>query len=69
MQIIPGPPFVFGALTVALAIVVAMFIPERQSPLKVRRGNGNDSDLVDLENPNLAPHQAPLIPPQDPAIL
>lgn len=69
----PGPPFVFGALTVALAIVVALFIPERQS--KLRRQGGNDSDLVDLENPNHHPGQqtpsqtmAPLIP-QDPAIL
>ncbi|OXA55543.1 Hippocampus abundant transcript 1 protein [Folsomia candida] len=68
--IIPGPPFVFGAFTVALAIGVALFIPERSK----RRQGGTDSDLVDLENPNLLPGgkmpntMAPLIP-QDPAIL
>jgi len=27
-QIVPGPPFVFGALLVILAIMVAAFIPE-----------------------------------------
>ncbi|XP_035706679.1 hippocampus abundant transcript 1 protein isoform X3 [Folsomia candida] len=69
-HIIPGPPFVFGAFTVALAIGVALFIPERSK----RRQGGTDSDLVDLENPNLLPGgkmpntMAPLIP-QDPAIL
>jgi hypothetical protein len=69
LKIIPGPPFVFGAFTVALAIVVALFIPERNK----RR----QADMVDLENPNqLLPGQtpnqtmAPLIPHhQDPAIL
>ena len=27
-QIVPGPPFVFGALLVILALMVAAFIPE-----------------------------------------
>jgi len=68
-QIMPGPPFVFGSLMVMLAIIVALFIPERNSK---RRQGGCDSDLIDLEN-NPHPGQnpqtmAPLIP-QDPAIL
>ena len=27
-ELVPGPPFVFGALLVILAIIVAAFIPE-----------------------------------------
>lgn len=34
-ELAPGPPFVFGALMVALAIVVAIFIPnEKNDPLR-----------------------------------
>ena len=29
----PGPPFVFGALLVMLAIMVAAFIPDTNSPI------------------------------------
>jgi hypothetical protein len=29
----PGPPFVFGALLVMLAIMVAAFIPDTTSPI------------------------------------
>jgi len=74
LQVMPGPPFVFGSLMVVLAVSVAMFIPEKKFT-KIRRQGGSDStDFIDLENPHLTPGQtpsqtmAPLIP-QDPAIL
>lgn len=31
LQLIPGPPFVFGALLVILALIVAAFIPDNQN--------------------------------------
>ena len=31
--LMPGPPFVFGALLVMLAIMVAAFIPDTNSPI------------------------------------
>jgi len=31
-SLVPGPPFVFGALMVILAILVAAFIPEKVTP-------------------------------------
>ena len=56
---------------VALAVAVALFIPEAKT--KIRRQGVSDSDLIDLENPQtggptLSQTTAPLIP-QDPAIL
>lgn len=38
-QLAPGPPFVFGAFMVAIAIIVAVFIPDEQSDL-ARRPSG-----------------------------
>ena len=32
----PGPPFVFGAMLVILAILVAAFIPDTGAPLSLR---------------------------------
>ncbi|XP_056320186.1 hippocampus abundant transcript 1 protein isoform X2 [Danio aesculapii] len=32
-SVIPGPPFVFGACTVVLAMLVAVFIPAQQAPV------------------------------------
>jgi hypothetical protein len=37
-HIIPGPPFVFGALLVILALLVAAFIPDHI----MSSGNGNN---------------------------
>lgn len=33
-QVIPGPPFAFGAILVLAAIIVATYIPESLNPLK-----------------------------------
>lgn len=38
-QIAPGPPFVFGAFMVALAVCVAVFIPDEQND-PARRPSG-----------------------------
>lgn len=38
-QLAPGPPFVFGAFMVAIAILVAIFIPDEQSD-STRRPSG-----------------------------
>jgi hypothetical protein len=74
LQIMPGPPFVFGSLMVVLAVAVALLIPERKS-VRVRRQGGSDgTDQIDLENPQRSlghtPSQTmvPLIS-SDPAIL
>merc|ERR1711976_921375 len=40
-SIVPGPPFVFGALLVILALMVAAFIPEAQG--HVGEGSRNNS--------------------------
>ena len=37
-QIVPGPPFVFGALLVILALMVAAFIPENMGSNQGSRG-------------------------------
>lgn len=39
-QLAPGPPFVFGAFMVVLAILVAVFIPEEPSDPIHRRPSG-----------------------------
>ena len=33
-RLVPGPPFVFGAMLVILAILVAAFIPDSQTPVR-----------------------------------
>lgn len=38
-QLAPGPPFVFGAFMVVIAIMVAIFIPEEPSD-QIRRPSG-----------------------------
>lgn len=38
-QLAPGPPFVFGAFMVVLAIIVAIFIPEEPIDI-IRRPSG-----------------------------
>lgn len=62
-SVIPGPPFLFGACTVLLALLVACFIPEhrrvlvktcsiRVSPVSGTHGNssapGSDEDIEPL---------------------
>ena len=42
-QIIPGPPFVFGALLVILALMVAAFIPEDMGSERGSTGSHNPS--------------------------
>lgn len=46
----PGPPFVFGALMVALAIVVAIFIPNEQND-PARRPSGEKKKKRNLSFP------------------
>lgn len=48
----PGPPFVFGAFMVALAIVVAIFIPNEQ-PDPLRRPTGEKKKKRNLSVPFL----------------
>merc|ERR1719367_700314 len=43
-QIVPGPPFVFGALLVILALMVAAFIPENMGN---ERGSNQGSRAFD----------------------
>jgi len=38
-ELVPGPPFVFGALLVILAVLVAAFIPESPGGFMLRRGD------------------------------
>jgi hypothetical protein len=44
-ELVPGPPFVFGALLVILAVLVAAFIPDAPGGSILRRG-GEDGDEV-----------------------
>lgn len=39
-NLVPGPPFVFGALLVICALMVAAFIPEGHSKSRRQSGNG-----------------------------
>lgn len=39
-QFMPGPPFVFGALMVVVAIMVAAFIPKQDDAEAMRRASG-----------------------------
>lgn len=48
----PGPPFVFGAFMVALAIVVAIFIPNDHSD-STRRSSGEKKKKRNLSVPSL----------------
>merc|ERR1711936_1025208 len=41
-ELVPGPPFVFGALLVILAVLVAAFIPEAPGGFMLRRGDEGD---------------------------
>jgi len=41
-ELVPGPPFVFGALLVILAVLVAAFIPEAPGGSILRRGDDGD---------------------------
>lgn len=37
-SLVPGPPFLFGACAVLLALLVAIFIPERRQSSDVKTG-------------------------------
>lgn len=39
-QFVPGPPFVFGAMMVIVAILVATYIPESPTERVIRRVSG-----------------------------
>ena len=41
-ELVPGPPFVFGALLVILAVLVAAFIPEAPGGSILRRGEDGE---------------------------
>lgn len=43
LQFVPGPPFVFGALLVMLALLVAAFIPDEPSPSSTSSSSGSSS--------------------------
>lgn len=45
-QIIPGPPFVFGALLVILALMVAAFIPEHMGGHNASRSDNTSNHSV-----------------------
>ena len=47
-QLIPGPPFVFGALMVVVAILVAAFIPEKDGnePTISRKASGRKRSII-----------------------
>ncbi|XP_023678880.1 hippocampus abundant transcript-like protein 1 isoform X2 [Paramormyrops kingsleyae] len=53
--LIPGPPFVFGAFSVLLAFLVALFIPEQHAPpvnaCNARKNSGSDSSMGQTHNP------------------
>lgn len=49
-QLAPGPPFVFGAFMVALAILVAVFIPDEQNDPS-RRPSGEKKKRRNLSVP------------------
>lgn len=51
-QLAPGPPFVFGAFMVAIAILVAVFIPDEQSE-PTRRPSGEKKKRRNLSVPFL----------------
>merc|ERR1719471_1414239 len=42
-ELVPGPPFVFGALLVILAVLVAAFIPESPGGFMLRRGDEGEN--------------------------
>ncbi|XP_078424620.1 hippocampus abundant transcript 1 protein-like isoform X1 [Cetorhinus maximus] len=44
-SIIPGPPFLFGAITVLVAFMVALFIPEHGTPGKASNVRKHSSNL------------------------
>ncbi|XP_059620115.1 hippocampus abundant transcript 1 protein isoform X1 [Phlebotomus argentipes] len=44
-QLVPGPPFVFGALMVIVAILVASYIPEGPTERVIRRVSGVSLDI------------------------
>ncbi|XP_060694512.1 hippocampus abundant transcript 1 protein-like [Hemiscyllium ocellatum] len=52
-SIIPGPPFLFGAITVLVAFLVALFIPEQSISGKVSNGRKHSSNLGN--NPTTPP--------------
>ncbi|CAN7941373.1 unnamed protein product [Ixodes pacificus] len=43
IRFVPGPPFVFGALLVMLALLVAAFIPDEPSPSSTSSSSGSSS--------------------------
>ncbi|XP_042869143.1 hippocampus abundant transcript 1 protein-like [Penaeus japonicus] len=45
-KLVPGPPFVFGALMVICALLVAAFIPEERSS-KNRKQSGSNLDIYE----------------------
>lgn len=46
-HLLPGPPFVFGAFMVVIAIIVAIFIPEVPSDVN-RRTSGEKKTKIDV---------------------
>ncbi|XP_048383423.1 hippocampus abundant transcript 1 protein isoform X2 [Stegostoma tigrinum] len=52
-SIIPGPPFLFGAITVLVAFLVALFIPEHSLSGKASNGRKHSSNLGN--NPTTPP--------------
>lgn len=56
-HIIPGPPFVFGALLVILALLVAAFIPDHSMSSGNNQNSGNSGSV---SNATRRLHQGPI---------
>lgn len=54
-HIVPGPPFVFGALLVILALMVAAFIPEQPNKISGFSSNNSTSE----KDPDSSSQSAP----------
>ena len=62
-QVLPGPPFAFGALLVLAAIIVATYIPENLNPLKSPiKKSANGKRNVSRQNSTSGSLLTPLIP-------
>lgn len=64
--LIPGPPFLFGACAVLLAIFVAVFIPEHHRLADAKPGSARkSSNTVAAHTPNASPLATPTSDTED----
>ncbi|GAA6234942.1 hippocampus abundant transcript 1 protein-like isoform X1 [Lates japonicus] len=62
-SVIPGPPFLFGACTVLLALLVAVFIPEHHQSADIKTCSGRKSSSSTSNAAGHAPSTSPLATP------